>query len=138
MRVFEAIATAFTARQNCEKSGNTDWHAIWSDRISTLCREELPSGSGISATSFDWLASRPDRLVFLTSFHHMHESGYYDGWSDHSAIVTPSFLGGFDIRMTGRNRNDIKDYLAETLHHALSREIGEWTDIVKEAPIAVP
>ena len=137
MRVFEAIATAFYAKRNCEKSDNSVWREIWADRIAPLCREELPSGRGLSGVSFDWEASKPERLVFLLSFHHMNHGGFYDGWTDHSAIVTPSFVGGFDLRLTGRDRNGIKDYLGELLHHSLSKEIGDWADIMKEEPIAV-
>jgi hypothetical protein len=41
--------------------------------------------------------------------------------------VTPIF-GGFDIRVTGRNRNDIKDYIAETFDSALNQDIAHNWD----------
>jgi len=47
-------------------------------------------------------------------------NGMYSGWSQHKVIVTPSLICGFDIRVTGRDRNQVKDYIAETFHHALS------------------
>ena len=138
MRIIEAIAKAYAAKLNCEKSGNSEWEEIWADRINTICRERLPSGSGVDGgVSFDWDASRPERLVFLLGFHHMDGNGMYDGWTDHSAIVTPSFVTGFDIRLTGRNRNDIKSYLAELLGHAFDEQIEPYRDSKKEEPIAV-
>jgi hypothetical protein len=53
----------------------------------------------------------------------MNDSGYYDGWTEHVVTVTPSFIGGFNIRVSGRNRNDIKGYIAESFHHILKMEV---------------
>lgn len=82
--------------------------------------------AGVSAMLDDCLASKPstpNRIVIDTAFHHMNDGGYYDGWSEHSVIITPSLVWGYEIRVTGRNRNDIKDYIAETFQHALSRAL---------------
>ncbi len=125
-KIYEAIAQALAAKVNCEKSGNQEWRERWADRITRLCREHLPSGAGLSGVSIDWDASKPERLAFLTSFHHMHESGMYDGWTDHSLIVTPSFVSGFDLRITGRNRNGIKEYLGDVIGHALAADAPAW------------
>jgi len=40
-------------------------------------------------------------------------------------IVTPAF-DGIDVRITGRNRNNIKDYLGEMFHFILTRQ-AEWS-----------
>jgi hypothetical protein len=48
--------------------------------------------------------------------------GYYDGWTDHTVKVYPDW-SGVRLNITGRNRNDIKDYLYETWDYALSQEI---------------
>jgi hypothetical protein len=75
-----------------------------------LMLELLPSGSGIdSGTTFLWDVSKPDKLVFSFEFHHM-EDGYYSGWTNHKLILTPSFTG-FRMRITGKDRNQIKEYL---------------------------
>ena len=50
----------------------------------------------------------------------MDEHGGYDGWTEHKIIVTPSLVYGFELRVTGKDRNDIKDYIAEVMHGALS------------------
>ena len=126
--VYEAIALALLAVRNCEQSGNSEWLAKHRDRIRTLVREHMPSGSGIdTGTTLDD-RSTPDRLVFVFSFHHMNEHGSYDGWTEHTAIVTPSLAFGLDVRITGRNRNQIKDYLHETYDLALRAECNEYPD----------
>ena len=81
-----------------------------------------------SGTTIDLESSSPDRIVLRTSFHHMDENGYYDGWSNHTIIVTPSLAFGFNLRITGRDRNQIKDYLADLFYSDLSSEISETHD----------
>lgn len=118
------IAEVFAAWQNCCNATwpNDTWAPVHRDRIERIARNLLPSGSGFdSGTSFDFEASKPQRLVLNTSFHHMDDGGSYDGWTEHSVIVTPIF-GGFDLRVTGRNRRNIKDYIGETFHAALCAE----------------
>lgn len=111
--VYAAIASAFQARLNCEQNGNIDWQVAHGDRINRLVDWYLPRGAGFdSGTTFDYEASTPQRLVFQTSFHHMNDGGYYDGWTEHTVIVTPTF-DGVNVRVTGRDRNDIKDYIAD-------------------------
>jgi hypothetical protein len=71
----------------------------------------LPFGSGIDkGIKFDWDNSKPNKLVFNFSFHHM-KDGYYNGWTDHKLILTPSFTVGYDMRISGKDKNDIKDHL---------------------------
>lgn len=121
-RVYECIARAFIARKNCEENGTEEWFERHSDRIEQLVHTYLPSGSGFDlGTSIDWDASRPDRLVFNTAFHHMDENGYYDGWTDYQVICRASLAFGFDLRITGRDRRDIKDYIHDAFHSALDR-----------------
>jgi hypothetical protein len=83
----------------------------------------LPSGSGIdSGTKVDSERTHAERLVLTFGFHHMNEGGYYCGWTEHTAVITPSFRSVFNLRITGRDRNGIKDYLYQTFDLALSRE----------------
>ncbi len=118
-KVYQAIASAFTAYQNCIKSGNAELQAKHMERIELLVREWLPSGSGWdTGTKFDGGTS--DKLIFTGSFHHMNESGMYDGWTDHTVTVTPAF-DGINIKISGRDRNQIKDYLADLFLNALER-----------------
>jgi len=123
--VTQKIAAALIAKTNCAKSGNDEWHAIWTARLDGIERNTLPSGSGFdNGTTIDHDATRGDRLVLLTAFHHMDDNGSYCGWTEHTVIVTPTFAG-FDIRVTGRNKRDIKDYIADVFHACLSEQY-EW------------
>lgn len=126
--LYSELASAIQARANCQESCNVEWlhrHEAWIDHLVKNC---LPSGSGIDCgTSIDLEASHGERLVLGTSFHHMHESGMYDGWTEHVITVTPSFSGGFHLRISGRNRNNIKEYLHEEYSCALVQDVSfEW------------
>lgn len=134
--VVQTIASALDAMRRCEsraKPGN-DGADHWSsmarhhrDSVESVVSRYLPSGSGFDAgTKLDFDASRPDRLVFTTSFHHMNDTGMYDGWTEHRVIVVPSFIGHFSLRVSGKDRNGIKDYIADVFHHAL-QETVRWT-----------
>ncbi len=125
--LYSELATAIVARNNCKKSNNQVWLEKWSEHIEALV-DMLPSGSGFdNGTKLSEDRSHAGKLVFETSFHHMHESGMYDGWTDHTVTVTPSCTR-FDVRVSGRNRNDIKEYIADEFYCSLMLEaktIGE-------------
>lgn len=121
MQVIQAIATACNALRTCEETGN-DWRHTWDERLTRIERDILPSGSGFDSGCTIDRDSNGARVTIKTSFHHMHESGMYDGWTEHKVIVTPDLGCGFNIRVTGRNRNGIKDYIADAMHDALSEE----------------
>lgn len=126
--VIQHIASAIVARRNCIKSKNEEWRDKWEEVLLTIEREHLPSGSGFdSGTRIDMIGSNEGRIVLRTSFHHMNESGCYDGWTHHVVWVYPSF-DGIRIRITGRDRNGWKDYAYDVFHHALTREIDDPRD----------
>ena len=118
-QIYQAIANTLGAIANCQKSGNAEWEKRHSDTLDDLWAE-APSGSGVDCGTKLDDSSTPNRLVFNASFHHMDEHGGYDGWTEHQIIVTPDLVFGFDLRITGRNRNEIKDYLGELYYHWLS------------------
>ena len=127
---YQVIATAVQARINCGRPNTAGTiNQEWPDRWTKTIKEEtakLPSGSGIdSAPKFDFDASTPEKLVFNFGYHHMNDGGYYDGWTDHSLIVTPSLQFGFHLRITGKDRNQVKDYLYETFQYALSEDVDQ-------------
>ena len=123
----QEMALAFQALCNCQESGNQEWAGIWEERLEALAREHLPSGSGFdSGSSFDLDGSRVDRLQLRTSFHHMNDSGFYDGWTEHCVSVWPTF-SGFDLKVSGRDRRQIKDYIGETFAAALSAEVESYS-----------
>jgi hypothetical protein len=132
--LYQEIATAVEARRNCITSGNTEWFERWTERIEQLV-SFLPSGSGWdNATKIDLDASHGDKLVLFGAFHHMDEAGGYDGWTDHTVTVTPSFTG-LNIRVSGRNRNDIKEYLHEIFDGDLCMRVR--FDVAKDGYVLV-
>ena len=81
------------------------------DRVKEIMKA-APSGSGFDAGTELDDKSTPKKLIFNTSYHHMNEAGFYIGWTDHKVIITPSF-DGMDIKLTGKDYNAIKDYIAD-------------------------
>ena len=125
MKTFQILSRALGALRRCETSGNTGWAPKWRTRIAELLGE-FPSGSGFdSGTKLDE-SSTPEKLVFDTAFHHMNDGGFYDGWSEHSVIVTPSLEFGISIRVTGRDRDGIKEYVAECFEIVLNSDREEY------------
>jgi hypothetical protein len=123
-KVYREIASLVAAIENCQKSGNTIWEHNHRDRLVSICRECLPSGSGFdSGTAFDMLNSTPEKLVFRTSFHRMDENGCYDGWTEHNVIIRPSLAHEINVTVSGRDRNDIKDYIGQMFYESLTAEV---------------
>lgn len=123
MTICRQIALSFNSFLACDAADNKEWRENHKKTIVELCKNG-PSGSGIdNGTHFNFEESKEDKLVFDTSYHHMNEHGYYDGWTHHEIIVTPSLMFGFSLRVTGRDRRDIKEYLSEVYSHWLSSEI---------------
>jgi hypothetical protein len=125
--VAQVLACAVQARLDCIASGNTEWRMRHEATIQRVACDFLPSGSGFdNGTTVDLERSTGDKLVLLTAFHHMDQSGGYAGWTEHIVTVTPSF-DGVTVRVSGRNRNGIKDYIAETFGYDLDVEI-QWSE----------
>jgi hypothetical protein len=125
--LYKQLASAIQARKNCEQAGNTEWHAKHSETIVQLVADFMPSGSGWDeGTKIDVDASHADKFVFYGAFHHMNDGGFYDGWTTHVVTVTPSLLNDFNIRISGRDRNDIKEYLHEMFSTCL-QEVIVWS-----------
>ena len=132
MPVCRQLAGKVIALSNCIASGNTEWRGRHEADIEDIVTQFMPSGSGIDCGTAlvldDALRNPGARLLFTTSFHHMNEGGMYDGWTEHMVIVTPSLWHDFDLRITGRDRNDIKEYLHEVFHAALMQKIYQTAD----------
>jgi len=107
--------------------------AYLADRLDDMAREFLPSGSGFdSGTQFDRDGSRASLVRFVTAFHHMNESGMYDGWTQHAVTLRASLSGVPDMRVTGRDRNGIREYIGDAFAEALRLPVARVFD--KAAP----
>lgn len=130
--LYRTLASLLAARENCKASGNGEWLEKRTDAIEALVKAWMPSGSGVdNGTVMDMDASTPNRLVFTFGYHHMNDGGYYDGWTEHTCVVTPSLAYGMDVRITGRDRNGVKEYLGDVFQHALEQKVwqdaaGDW------------
>lgn len=134
MNLMQAFSIALSAklhtmqRENLQGPGDEHlpcWSSRWERRIEQLiCL--MPSGSGFDdGTTFDEYRSKPETLLrFDTGFHHMNDGGYYTGWTYHTVIVTPTFTTP-NMKVTGSNRNNIRDFIMDTFHHALNQEAPE-------------
>ena len=123
--LYAKLANLVSARINCIALQRHDAANKHADNIEYLCENCMPSGSGFdSGTKLDLDASSGDKLVFTTAFHHMTEHGVYDGWTEHRVYVTADLALGFQLRVTGKDRNGIKDYIGDTFHEALKRMVG--------------
>lgn len=106
--------------------------AKWSDGLLADCRELLwqmdellPSGSGIDNGAVVNVFESSDRvLVVDVSYQHMNDAGMYDGWTDHRITIRPTF-DGIEVRVSGRDRNGVKDYLARVFYDALTALV-DW------------
>jgi len=122
-----SLARKFGAYKNCEENGNTEWLNRHAETIVELVDKYLPHGSGFDrGTNLEFAASKPNRLVFYTEFHHMNDFGGYCGWSYHNVVVTPDLQSGFNLRVTGQDRRHIKEYIAETFYECLSQLVDEY------------
>ena len=120
MKVYQQIARDLHAAKTCNK----EYSDMAIERLERLQEEYLPYGSGIdSGCKIDIEKSTPDKIIITFGFHHLNENGYYDGWTEHKAIVTPSLSWEFNLQITGKNKNNIKDYLLELFHAYLETEI---------------
>ena len=121
-KLIAKIYRLLQARQNCLENNNTDWYEKHTDSLISLAGF-LPHGSGIdNGCKIDINDSNENKIVITFGFHHLNENGYYEGWTDHKLILKPTF-DGFDMKITGYNKNQVKDYLYDTFDYCLNEEI---------------
>jgi len=127
--LYSELASTIDACRRCSNDlpRMAEWYDKHKDAIESLVSEHMPSGSGFDCgTALDYDESHAEKLVFTTSFRHMNDTGYYDGWTEHTITVTPSF-SGFNLRISGRNRNEIKDCIRDCFRQSLMAELPAVT-----------
>lgn len=122
----QTMAAAFvsceTALLNSVENGNPEWVTRWQTRIAKLV-EVIPRGSGIDRAprKRSDIEVMPSVIRFEIGYHHEDDGGFY-GWTDHVITIRPAF-DGLDVRVSGRNRRNVKDYLHEAMEHAFTRHV---------------
>lgn len=135
-KIYQQIAKDFCALLRCEKIITTSndtidienkqkWVDTYTDGIDKIVKEEMPHGSGIdNGIHFDYENSKPNKLVFNSSFHCMDENGYYDGWIDFRIVITPCLELEYHVKIVGNfggKYNHIKNYLHDIFDHAFNQ-----------------
>ncbi len=108
-------------------NGNREWVERWKARLNKLV-DHIPSGGGIDKgpRRLEDIIVMSDAIRFDVGFHHMSDNSYYDCWTEHTVTIRPAF-DGISVRISGRNRRDIKAYLFEVMEYAFTRRIA-WSD----------
>lgn len=119
-KLYQIIAAKISAADRGSESAKDD--------LNWISRNLLPHGSGFDNGTSIATISTSQKIRFETSFHHMNDAGFYDGWTDHEIIIVPSFVHGFEMRVLGRDRNMVKDYIAEVFSSLLNDEYEEKWD----------
>jgi hypothetical protein len=122
IKLYKAIAREMSVLDN--PKADQQYIAIALANIDYFGKEMLPSGSGFdSGCSIDLNKSTANKIVIQCDFHHMNENGYYDGWTYHTCVITPSLGYDYDLKVTGRDKREIKNYIGDVIYETLEREI---------------
>ena len=127
--MYKLLSGLVSARAWCDKNGSSEGEQKHFASIEHLVSEYFPSGAGFdSGTAIDLDVSTGNKLVFNTSFHHMDDSGYYCEWTEHRVTIRPDLQSGFHVAsVSGRDRNEIKEYIAEVFATTLLLRINRDT-----------
>lgn len=88
-----------------------------------IVKNEFPSGSGVdSGTKIDWECTTKNQIVLNADFHHMDDNGYYDDWTEHNVVIKPDWTG-INLKVTGKDKRQIKEYLADLFYEVCQRPI---------------
>lgn len=107
--------------KNCQwrKTVNEAYSGQCESRLDKL-EAELPRGSGIDCgCKIDRENSGDKKVIITFDYHFMDDNGYYDGWGSFKLIVTPNLSSYPDMRITGRDRRQIKDYFYDLFSYEL-------------------
>jgi hypothetical protein len=119
------IAETADWAERAQNNESAQWGDIARSRLAQLV-DLLPSGSGID-NGTKLVSADSTKIVLSAEYHHMNDGGYYDGWTTHRITIRAQF-GGIDVTIGGRNRDDIKEYLAQVYYDALSAQVTEFVD----------
>lgn len=128
----------------------TDYFIYWKDanqcldkkwvvpskaRLSELL-EPLPRSNGLDAgVVFDWNRSKPNKFIFSFNYYYRDKRGDRSGWTRHQLIITAGYFNKFYMRITGRNKNKMKESLL-TLFNEIFEVDHDYQRKEKESQIS--
>ena len=117
--VAQTINCIIVAYNNCLKC-NLEWAAKHLETLKWIEKQFLPHGSGFdSGTKIIIDDCDENEIVLDTNYHHMNDNGMYDGWTEHKVVIKPDWRG-VSIKITGKDKNGIKEYMYEVFDQALN------------------
>ena len=122
MQLYQFIAMELKRK----KSPNDAVREFAEENLEHVEKNFLPSGSGIDSgckiTQYKF-SDKGELEWYQISFkyHHMNDVGYYTNWTDHNLRVKADWIG-FTMTISGKDQNQIKEYLYDTFHLALSKD----------------
>jgi hypothetical protein len=116
MKLYQKIARVVSQENTAKKSKEL-----------ALLQELLPNGNVIGLQELNLstvrcvilLKSTKKRIVIDTAYWHP----IIRQWTEHQIIITPSFEGEINIRITGKNQYNVKEYLHDIFRDVLMTEI---------------
>jgi len=105
------------AIEGCLVQNRAEWQAKHEHTLRQFVRETAPCGQTWYSTGLNIKKSSTTQLVFRGAFRHE------DRWTEHTITVKPNFGLGFTFKISGLNKNDVKDCLKEMFTNWLSSEV---------------
>ena len=124
MKLYQKIAILLSSINN-KTILNHDIIEEKENELLEIVKNYFPSGSGFdTGAKIDIEKSNSKKIiVFTVEFHHMNENGFYDGWTYHEIKIIPNLAYDFTIRISGKNKNEIKEYIDDVFSDLLYKEI---------------
>jgi hypothetical protein len=119
MKVYQRIAQTLQAMETCRGPDKERWRGKHERCLRKLVRDHMPRNSGFDDGTRLFEKSTHNKLIFVTAFHHLDDS-----WTNHVITVTPSLTCNFDLRISGKDHNEIKYHILEEFDYALRQDIG--------------
>jgi hypothetical protein len=121
-KLISRIYRSLQAMDNCLNDNKPGWAKNHSYFLDDLEKNYLPHGSGIDSGCKIDRTFKEDQITIFVDFHNMDENGYYCGWSNFKLICKPEF-DGISMRITGKDKFFVKDYLYDLFDTVLNEEI---------------
>lgn len=110
-----------------EHESNKGYHVV---QVHRIMNEYFPAGENIAEIDFIFNESSNKKLVFTCIYHHEADNSM----TAHNVVVTPATLDYnpcFNIKVTGRDKNGVKDIIKKTFEFSLALPVDPKTLYIK-------